>query len=166
MAYQERMNARLGWVAALVAAWAMTGCDEKKAEPAKTETKPPATATTTAAASATASAPTTAASAPEKSAAPASLTADQAKKVLESINELCGDTWCEGQFDWKFQALECKEGKCKLSFTATNQDTKKARKDSIDFDVKGAMVDEDGDETDGFSDALSAAISAWEDKHR
>jgi hypothetical protein len=31
--------------------------------------------------------------------------------------------------------------------------------------VKGPMVDEDGDETDAFSDALNEAIEAWESKN-
>jgi hypothetical protein len=36
------------------------------------------------------------------------------KKELDSLNSLCGDTWCEGSFEFYFFHLGCGGGRCAL----------------------------------------------------
>ncbi len=45
---------------------------------------------------------------------------DLMARVAE-LNELCGDTWCEGPFNYKFTRLSCDGARgCALAFTASN----------------------------------------------
>jgi len=49
------------------------------------------------------------------SAAPPPLTDRQERVVLDLIDDICGDTWCEGDFAFDFRKFSCKEaGDCKL----------------------------------------------------
>jgi len=41
------------------------------------------------------------------------LSADRTRGTLDSLNDLCGDVWCEGSFEWYFHGLTC-DGKKKL----------------------------------------------------
>ncbi|MBS1151865.1 MAG: hypothetical protein H6Q89_3563, partial [Myxococcaceae bacterium] len=90
---------------------------------------------------------------------------DLAARVTE-LNELCGDTWCEGSFQYKFTTLSCDEGRgCALAFTATNGDTKKTYDSMVivngftelrpdptrDFKFEGS-----------FDEAVGTALSKWE----
>jgi hypothetical protein len=36
------------------------------------------------------------------------LTAAEEEAVLREIDNICGDTWCEGDFDFAFRTLDCK----------------------------------------------------------
>jgi hypothetical protein len=36
------------------------------------------------------------------------LTAKQQKAVLTQLNNICGDTWCDGDWEWNFKAITCK----------------------------------------------------------
>ena len=53
------------------------------------------------------------------------LTAKQAKDVLTMLDDTCGDSWCEGDFDWQFQKLTCDFGKksCTLTVLITDPGT-------------------------------------------
>jgi len=42
-----------------------------------------------------------------KADAVSSLTADQAQAVLKVIDDKCGDTWCNGDFDFRFKKIVC-----------------------------------------------------------
>ncbi len=35
------------------------------------------------------------------------LSAPQQQNVLDMLNDVCGDTWCEGNFEWDFQRISC-----------------------------------------------------------
>lgn len=37
---------------------------------------------------------------------------------VEMLNDVCPDTWCEGEFDYKFQELACEGESCTLRFEA------------------------------------------------
>jgi hypothetical protein len=39
--------------------------------------------------------------------APNALSAAQAKTVLRLIDDICGDTWCDGDYDFGFRRLSC-----------------------------------------------------------
>ncbi len=43
--------------------------------------------------------------------------------LLKGLDSLCADTWCEGSFDFHFQALKCsfKEQKCLMSYMSQDQ---------------------------------------------
>lgn len=44
--------------------------------------------------------------------------ARQEKKVLEAIDNVCGDTWCEGDYNFRFNTFICskKTHSCELNF--------------------------------------------------
>jgi hypothetical protein len=90
---------------------------------------------------------------------------DLAGRVAE-LNELCGDTWCEGSFLYKFTTLSCDEGRgCALAFTATNSDTKKSY-DSMVI-VKGFTElrpdpSKEYKYEGSFDEAVGIALGAWE----
>lgn len=46
------------------------------------------------------------------------LTSSQESNVLEAIDNICGDTWCEGDFDYSFDKINCsvEDKSCELSF--------------------------------------------------
>lgn len=46
------------------------------------------------------------------------LTPAQEKKVLRTIDDLCGDTWCEGDYNFRFNSFTCEKttSTCELNF--------------------------------------------------
>ena len=38
----------------------------------------------------------------------------RAQELLADIDMLCGDTWCTGDYDFRFKALDCDSGSCSL----------------------------------------------------
>lgn len=96
----------------------------------------------------------------------AKLSAAQTKKIVDGLNDVCPDTLCEGDFDWKFKSLEHAHGRITLTFTATHQQSKKTFDDKITFAFSGDVLDSDGVDTEAWSDALNKAILEWENKHR
>lgn len=50
------------------------------------------------------------------------LTSKQASKVLELVDDICGDSWCEGDHNFHFDRIECSRGcgtasgTCRLAF--------------------------------------------------
>lgn len=46
------------------------------------------------------------------------LTEEQSYEVITEIDNICGDTWCEGDFNFEFESIECSLiSGCKLSMT-------------------------------------------------
>ena len=37
--------------------------------------------------------------------------------ILRAIDSMCGDTWCEGDYDFEFRYLDCDDSGCHLDFT-------------------------------------------------
>jgi hypothetical protein len=90
---------------------------------------------------------------------------DLANRVTE-LNDLCGDTWCEGAFNYNFTKLSCDEGRgCALAFTATNANDKKAY-DSVvvvsGFEELRPAPGADYKYEGSFDEAVGNALSAWE----
>jgi hypothetical protein len=52
-------------------------------------------------------------------------------EVLREIDTVCGDTWCEGDFNFKFHRLEFIDGKAKLYF-ATFPHSSNAEKTQVE----------------------------------
>lgn len=42
-----------------------------------------------------------------RSTAKNNLSSTDEKKVLTLLDDICGDTWCEGDYDWRFKKLRC-----------------------------------------------------------
>jgi len=57
------------------------------------------------------------------------LTKPQEAVVLKAIDDICGDTWCEGDNNFSFDRLECTEGcaghpgSCQLTFRVFSYET-------------------------------------------
>ena len=53
----------------------------------------------------------------------------QEKTALKAIDDICGDTWCEGDHNFSFDKLDCqagckgRPGSCKLTFRVFSYDT-------------------------------------------
>ena len=101
------------------------------------------------------------------------LTADQAKLILNSIDDHCGDAWCEGDFDFDFKAITCtfSKGTCSLDMVLTGDDGTKSFPESCEMTaVTGydQMIEKFAngfqDMTDGFFEKVDACITSAEDK--
>ena len=48
------------------------------------------------------------------------LSDEQERTALELLDDICGDTWCEGSYDWRFEDLTCdfSAGNCTLALLA------------------------------------------------
>lgn len=46
-----------------------------------------------------------------------SLTVDQAKNVLHVIDNTCGDTWCDGDYDFAFKKIVCQPARNSCTLT-------------------------------------------------
>lgn len=57
------------------------------------------------------------------------LSRQQEAQALQLIDDICGDTWCEGDHNFRFDRLECQKscghaaGSCKLTFRIFSYDT-------------------------------------------
>lgn len=57
------------------------------------------------------------------------LTKRQQATVLKLIDDICGDTWCEGDHNFRFDELDCRkgcggrDGSCKMTFRIFSYDT-------------------------------------------
>jgi hypothetical protein len=57
------------------------------------------------------------------------LSRPQQATVLKLIDDICGDTWCEGDHNFSFDRLDCqkacgaRDGSCKLTFRVFSYDT-------------------------------------------
>jgi hypothetical protein len=57
------------------------------------------------------------------------LTKRQEATALKLIDDICGDTWCEGDHNFSFDRLECRQGcagqlgSCRLTFRVFSYDT-------------------------------------------
>jgi hypothetical protein len=59
----------------------------------------------------------------------AKLSKPQQATVLKLIDDICGDTWCEGDHNFSFDSLDCEKGcrapagTCRLTFRVFSYDT-------------------------------------------
>jgi len=100
---------------------------------------------------------------------------------VEVLNELCGDTFCEGEFDYRFQSLSCETDHCTLKFTAKHYDSPEDapyEEHSVEVAVTGEVMEcnrwehRGGDEvctgrglTQPVAQALGDALTRWERDH-
>jgi hypothetical protein len=92
--------------------------------------------------------------------------------VLKLVDDACGDTWCEGDYDFRFRHLFCDSGAqtCLLSFQMALRDGadspkwrwRTCRTGFLGFD---SLVTTSGGYqwlADGYYQALTACIDRWE----
>lgn len=62
------------------------------------------------------------------------LTEAQADMVLEASDNICGDTWCEGEYDYSFNAFTCDDvtKTCELTFEYISYQL-----DDVTYDIIG-----------------------------
>ncbi len=50
------------------------------------------------------------------------LTSEQADTILTEIDNICGDTWCEGEFNFSFDHIQCDDvtATCRIDMTLFN----------------------------------------------
>lgn len=81
--------------------------------------------------------------------------------VLTHLNDICPDTFDEGEFGpWTFTGLTRDGSTWTVSFENALGD------ESAGFDYDGDCVDERGVVDPDFFEQLSGSISAWEDTNR
>jgi hypothetical protein len=103
-------------------------------------------------------------------AAPAgAYSSEQLASRVAELNELCPDTFCEGQFNYTFKKLECADAThCLLSFTAKDQDKPAAKPYDAQVKVEGftALVRDPEAEfvyEGSFDERVSMALMKWEE---
>lgn len=78
--------------------------------------------------------------------------------VLKLIDDICGDTWCEGDHNFRFDRLECRPGcnaragGCKLTFRLFSHDT----------DIETGPTYTRACRTSGFTDLESLVLTSGE----
>ncbi|MFT3714217.1 MAG: hypothetical protein QM817_41670 [Archangium sp.] len=99
----------------------------------------------------------------------AAYTDAQLAERIESLNEICGDTYCEGSFDYQFKKLACADSShCVLSFTAKNQDKKNSKPMDVELEIAGfSKLSQDLEEEykyeGSFDEAVGNALMKWEE---
>ena len=84
--------------------------------------------------------------------------------IIDVMNDICPDTYCEGEYDWNFKSLSCAAGECKLAFKATHHESGKTFDEKVSFNFSGVPLDSDHVPTAAFDDAMNSAIDKWERK--
>ena len=98
----------------------------------------------------------------------AAYSAEQLSSRVAELNELCPDTFCEGQFNYEFKKLDCLDAThCVLSFVAKDQDHPKAKPMNADVAVGGftALVPDATKEfvyEGSFDQKVGEALGKWE----
>ncbi len=96
-------------------------------------------------------------------AAGGSFTEEQLKDRLAGLNELCGDTWCEGSFNYTFTKLACADAtRCTLGFTAKNGETHKDYTASVEVKGFKTFAEGEGEYEGSLDEAVGKALGEWE----
>lgn len=89
--------------------------------------------------------------------------------VVWQLNELCPDTFCEGEFDLVFDSLTCRVGTCSLAFHARFfEERSPVVEDRVEITGWTHVVEVPHGSVEisrSFWDATAAAIHEWEDRH-
>lgn len=94
------------------------------------------------------------------------LTAAQARQVLELLDSTCGDTWCEGDFNWQFKKIVCTFGqkRCTLTMLIDDREDLSVWRSARITNVSSfATLVRNGELRPGFYDKVNRAISLIED---
>lgn len=80
--------------------------------------------------------------------------------VTAALNELCPDTWCEGEWNYTFRSVECSPSGCEVSFDATSGT--RTLHDTVTVPGAVATVDGYGNIPEDFFNRLSEMLGGWE----
>ncbi len=96
---------------------------------------------------------------------------EQLAERIDELNEVCGDTYCEGNFNYNFKKLTCSDEKhCVVSFTARNRETKSAKPVWVELEIanfrsssmSGTEEDKNYVYEGSVEDAVGQALMKWE----
>jgi hypothetical protein len=80
--------------------------------------------------------------------------------IVEMLNEMCPDTYCEGEYDYRFTTLACAGAHCDLAFTASREGSAAI---PASMRIPSAFLrNEDGDLGEEFYDSVADGLAAWE----
>jgi hypothetical protein len=86
--------------------------------------------------------------------------------VLAQLNDLCGDTWCEGEHDYRFVAMQCANGQCTVNvevrtFDPSRNDLGDPTRHTLEL---GRVEPDDGqgNMSEQLGESVSAAIARFE----
>ncbi len=93
--------------------------------------------------------------------------------LLDSIDNICGDTWCEGEYDFSFNQWDCsaKSLSCTLFFDMILYSYSEGERDvyelypvtcSFQVNSKADLMDQHGEYSAWLYDELSQCISDYE----
>ncbi|MDP3157037.1 MAG: GIDE domain-containing protein [Archangium sp.] len=95
-------------------------------------------------------------------------TAEELATRVADLNELCPDTFCEGQFNYDFKKLDCLDAShCTLSFVAKDQDHPRAKPMNAEVLVSGFTALNADPEKEfvyegSFDEKVGEALAKWE----
>lgn len=95
------------------------------------------------------------------------LTPAQARQVLELLDSTCGDTWCEGDFNWQFKKLVCTftQKRCTLTMLIDDREELSVWRSARITNVSSFnTLVRNGDLRPGFYDKVNRAITLIEDR--
>ena len=97
------------------------------------------------------------------------------RDFVASLNELCPDVWCEGEFNYDFKTLVCDAGaSCTLRFDAKHYETDQEKSGSLPLPALSLRCTGTSDRTfctglgptEAFSEPFSSALQKWERAQR
>jgi hypothetical protein len=99
--------------------------------------------------------------------APAPAAPGRYASVLEQLNELCGDVWCEGENDYRFIALDCDDQRCRLDIEVRRYDAAidglgPPASHTLDLGRVTPVEDSAGSGSEQLEQAVSDAIARFE----
>lgn len=91
----------------------------------------------------------------------------QYTSVIEQLNELCGDVWCEGENDYRFIALACGDERCLLDIEVRRYDAAidglgPPASHTLDLGRVARVEDAPGSGSDELEQAVTEAIARFE----
>ena len=101
------------------------------------------------------------------------LSSSQQASIVRAIDNICGDTWCEGDYDFKFNAFNCnsKSAVCELSFQLVDRSAEQALYSKKQVCSFGGMksyqqiMDNDRSLNQDFYNQLNNCIGQKEESH-
>lgn len=82
--------------------------------------------------------------------------------IVAALNEICGDAWCEGEWDYTFTDVSCDPAPCRVTFDARRG--RRTVHDTVVVDGVNVAGDQDGP-TDQFAERFTDVLMRWERRH-
>lgn len=83
--------------------------------------------------------------------------------VVDALNEICPDVWCEGDYDYTFQSVACSPAGCVVTFDARSEG--RTLHDTITVTGVTSATDASGEMSEVFAERFTDALGEWEARH-